>query len=389
MTEHHAIDTRPANLHGKLTSRHNIQVIYREFHSQLIAKIQELQGGNTQHITIIENELQRQLKAQHGTFTYLSIAFAHSQSQVIVTEKLPKLGFANEHIRGREELEPRGLSDRDEAILAEHGSMLLPAKWGWKLTCDGIEAKHQQWLEPSPCWTTNTSDGQPILKIMNGPSGKESTKRKAPEDNKLMRGMLKEEGSQWKHKLYNWKIRKAMKIMYRILQANGKLIARTLDNSWNIEEMLKMQHCWDGLMGIHLEFECTFDQEIYNLELWGWNKKYSVTKVHKKYITRALSKDLPFIMKSIVPYDNLVDWCAPWSVLILGLTAVECALIRWQSGKEDRRQEEFLEWFWGAKSLQYAKSMRFLSKVKLDEIFHAVHTYLKINTHMAYDDDDV
>lgn len=95
--------------------------------------------------------------------------------------------FADEYVRGREEPETRGLPDRGGAMLAERGGTPLPAKWRWKLTRDAIEAEHQQRLEPSPCRTTNTSDGRPALKIVNGPSGKESTKRKAPEDNELMR----------------------------------------------------------------------------------------------------------------------------------------------------------------------------------------------------------
>lgn len=86
MTGHHAINTRLANLRGKLTSRRDVQVVHRESHPQVIARTPELQGGNTQHIAAIENELKRQLEAQHGTFTYPSIAFAHSQSQVVVTE---------------------------------------------------------------------------------------------------------------------------------------------------------------------------------------------------------------------------------------------------------------------------------------------------------------
>ncbi|KAI9568233.1 hypothetical protein HD554DRAFT_2172644 [Boletus coccyginus] len=484
MTRHHAIDTRLANLHGKLTSRRDVQVVHRESHPQVIARTPELQGGNTQHIAAIENELKRQLEAQHGTFTYPSIAFAHSQSQVVVTEAdmppTPVLYEASinlhgdrinapnrdEHVRGREEPETRGLPDRGGAMLAERG-------------------------------------GRTSAMIVNGPFGKESTKRKAPEDNELMSGynsmqptgkkmkmvarsvlktprgspktlycktivtsahqapasaeddsqssdsdgitvlfggMPEEEESQWKHELYDRKIRKAMKIVRGVLHANGELIASvseslggtqqmfhmeyiplicrftgTLDNPWNIGEMLKMWCCWDGLTGMHPEFERTFDQEIYNL-----NKKYSVAEARKKYIARALSKGLPFTMKSIgaegleiksvfagslilktlaahlkciapvdtVPYDDLVDRCAPWGALVLALTAVERALIRWQSGEEDRRQEEFSERFWGAKSLQYTKSVRSLSKVKLDEIFRAARTYLEINTRMAYDNDE-
>lgn len=89
-------------------------------------------------------------------------------------------------------------------------------------------------------------------------------------------------------------------------------------------------------------------------ELWGWNKKYSVAEARKKYVARALSKGLPFTMKSVgaegleiksvfagslilktlaahlkciapvdtVPYDDLVDRCAPRGALVLALTAV-------------------------------------------------------------------
>ena len=59
-------------------------------------------------------------------------------------------------------------------------------------------------------------------------------------------------------------------------------------------------------------------------------------------------------------------------------------MIRWQSGEEDKTQNEFSEQHWGAKSLQYAKSVMYLSKAKLDEIFLAAHRYLKVKACVAF-----